>query len=115
LFSNDDISFHGPLVALINSDLSDRLTKLHHLAFDGLSVLIGLHLAAVLFYLHIKKNNLIRPMVTGYRDNAAGDSARGGGLIVFVVAIFIAAGVVCIASGALLPAPPPASVSVPAW
>ena len=114
LFANDDISFHGPLAALISSGVSDRITKLHHLGFDALFILIGLHIAAIFFYLHIKKTNLLRPMITGYTDNAAGDSARGGGVIAFVVAVLIAAGVVCAASGVFLPKPA-VDASTPNW
>lgn len=68
LFSNDDISFEGPLFSLVDKDLSDRLTSWHHQLSNVLLILIGLHVAAVLFYVLIKKNNLIKPMITGWKD-----------------------------------------------
>jgi len=119
LFANDDIAFRGPLFALVGKELSDRITGLHHLASNFLIALVVLHIATVMFYKHVKKNNLIRPMITGWKDVAdgAGESARGGGVVAFIVAVAIAAAAVYAASGALLPPPPPAPVSapVPAW
>jgi cytochrome b len=115
LFANDDISFHGPLFQLIDSGLSDRLTKVHHIVFDALTILIGLHIAAIVFYVRIKRNNILKPMITGYRDNAHGSSAQGGGVIPFLIAVLIAGSVVCIASGELLTAPVAQAAPAPSW
>lgn len=68
LFSNDDIAFNGPLSALISKKFSDRLTGVHHQLSNALLAFIGLHVAAVFFYLLIKKNNLIKPMITGWKE-----------------------------------------------
>ncbi len=68
LFSNDDIAFNGPLFVLVDKDLSDRLTSLHHQLSNLLLILIGLHVVAVFFYLLVKKNNLVKPMVTGWKE-----------------------------------------------
>lgn len=120
LFANDDIAFRGPLFALVGKELSDQITGLHHLASNLLIALVVLHVAAILFYRHVKKNNLILPMITGWKDVAdgQGESARGGGAIAFVVALVIALGAVYAASGAWLPPTPPAppaSAPAPAW
>ena len=50
LFANDDIAFFGPLYELVSKDVSNRLTGLHKLSSNLLLVLIGLHLAAIVFY-----------------------------------------------------------------
>lgn len=113
LFSNDDIAFVGPLFDLAGKDLSDRLTGFHHLFADGLIILIGLHVAAILFYAHVKKNNLVKPMLSGEKEGDA-PSAQGGGWLAFLVAVVIALAVVYAASGAWLPAPPPQPSSAPA-
>lgn len=108
LFANDDVSFTGPLYSLVTAAVSDRLTGLHHLAFDGLTILIALHVAAIAFYLRVKKVNLVRPMITGQADTDAVEAekpATGGGLLAFLLALTIAVGVVFCASGVLLPAP----------
>jgi len=65
LFANDDIVTDGPLVKWISKDLSDRMTGLHHVGFNVLLVLAALHIGGALFYLLVKKDNLIVPMFTG--------------------------------------------------
>ncbi|RZI41812.1 cytochrome B [Herbaspirillum sp. HC18] len=66
LFSNDDIANDGPLVKFISKDLSDRITWFHkEVSGTAIYVLVGLHLLAVAFYLFWKKQNLVRPMITG--------------------------------------------------
>jgi cytochrome b len=65
LFANDDIAFEGPLCALIDKELSDKLSGLHGLSVNVLLVLVVLHVGAILYYLLVKKNNLIMPMITG--------------------------------------------------
>jgi hypothetical protein len=51
-------------------------------------------------------------MITGWKDNAQGESARGGGIVAFAVAVVVAASAVYGASGVWLPAPPPAPKAV---
>lgn len=65
LFANDDIAFQGPLNAIVSESLGSKLTAWHHLVFNGLVGLIGLHLAAIVFHARIKNDNLLRPMITG--------------------------------------------------
>lgn len=120
LFANDDIAFHGPLFGLIGKDLSDRLTGIHELTSNALIALIVLHLAAIAFYGHVKKDKLIKPMISGWKDLQAGESgesATGGGAIAFTVALAIALAAVYGASGAWLPAPPPPAAvqTAPTW
>ncbi|PWC82296.1 cytochrome B [Azospirillum sp. TSH100] len=65
LFTSDDILVDGPLVHLISGATVALLSSLHRLLANGIFVLIGLHVAAVFFHLLVRKDNLIRPMVTG--------------------------------------------------
>lgn len=67
LFSNDGVKFHGPLALLVGSDISDALTSIHGWIFIVLLVLVWMHVVAVFFYLLVKDENLIKPMVTGYK------------------------------------------------
>jgi cytochrome b len=116
LFANDDIAFTGPLYALAGAELSERLTALHHLFADGLIGIVILHVAAIIFYVRIKKQNLVKPMLLGWKEGNAGETARGGGIAAFIVAIALAAAAVYGASGAWIPAPPtPAAVETPNW
>lgn len=66
LFSVDkDGLFEGPLAYLISLDASEEIADLHEDWFDVLLVLIGLHIAALLFYRLVLGKKLIRPMITG--------------------------------------------------
>jgi len=81
LFANDDISTEGPLAKLVSKALSDRITSVHHLNIMLLYALIALHLSAIAFYFFHKRENLVKPMLTGYKDaaTAAGDAAQARG------------------------------------
>lgn len=118
LFANDDITFNGPLYALVSKDTSDLLTALHHRSVWVLGGLIALHLAAIAFYVRVKKDNLVLPMLTGWKDEPAApaESARGGGVIAFAAALAIGLGAAWAATGALLPPPPPVpAAQTPSW
>jgi cytochrome b len=68
LFSNDDIFSEGPLVAFISKERSDWLTWLHtEVGALAVYFMIGLHIAAVLFYALVKRQQLVVPMLTGDR------------------------------------------------
>ncbi len=67
LFSNDDIFFDGPLAGFVGKDLSDVITGLHHQLFEILVILIGAHVVAVIVHWVFKRDNLIRPMVSGVK------------------------------------------------
>lgn len=116
LFGNDDIAFRGPLYELIGKDLSDRLTGLHKLSVNVLIALVTLHIVAIAFYVRVKKDDLIRPMLTGWKEVAPGEgaSASGGGALPLAVALLVAVTTVYGGSGAWLPTPPPPPVSAPA-
>jgi cytochrome b len=117
LFANDDIAFSGPLADLVGRDLSNRLSALHQLASNAMFALIGIHLAAIAFYASVKKDNLVKPMITGWKDGADGEHAAGGSLAGLVIALILAAAAVYGASGAWLPAPPPPppAAETPSW
>lgn len=116
LFSNDDIAFVGPLSNLVDRSLSNRLTGLHHLSANLLFALVGLHVAAILFYLHGKKENLLKPMFTGWKHVEEGESAQGGGFLALIVALAIAGAAVYGASGLWIPEPPPLpATEAPSW
>jgi cytochrome b len=115
IFANDDIAFDGPLAKLISKEFSDRLTGIHLFSINLLIALVILHLAAIIYYVGFKKDNLVKPMIIGWKDveSGAGESATGGGAIAFVVALAIALAAVYGASGAWLASLPAAPASVP--
>lgn len=119
LFANDDIAFSGPLSGLIGKEFSDRLSGLHERSANLLLALIALHVGAIAFYARVKQDNLVRPMISGWkeigleqRDSAT--PATGGGAIGFAVALLIALAAVYGGSGAWIPTPPPAATT-PSW
>ena len=120
LFSNDDIAFDGPLSGFIEKARSDSLTGLHHQLSNVLLVLLGLHILAIGFYLLVKKHDLIKPMLTGWKHaqgrHAAQRETRGGSPLGLAFALLVAVAAVYAASGKLLhertvPAAPPAAAS----
>ncbi|MBX3656306.1 MAG: cytochrome b/b6 domain-containing protein [Ramlibacter sp.] len=66
LVSDDEISFTGPLNRLVSSANGLAATWYHKEVGQWLVVVLAcVHVAAVLFYLWKKKDNLIRPMLGG--------------------------------------------------
>ncbi len=122
LFSNDDIAFRGPLFGLIDKDFSDTLTSFHRQIINGLIALIVLHLCAIAFYAHVKKDNLVKPMITGWKNVEPGQAShvlKGGGVIALAFALCAAVAAVYAGSGAWLhdakPETPAAAQQAPAW
>jgi cytochrome b len=99
LLGTDEISFTGPLAALVEEGTSLRLTGLHKQLTWLLFGLLAVHVLAILVYLAIKKNNLVKPMVTGWREVPAGESATKGSWTALVLALAAAAAAVYFASG----------------
>jgi cytochrome b len=66
LFASDEDGFYeGPLAFLVSADTSERVTDLHEDSFEILKILVGIHVAAVLFYRLVLGKKLIGPMITG--------------------------------------------------
>lgn len=65
LFSNDDGDTEGPLMHLVGKDRSDWLSHIHYLNFTAIEVVVVLHVLAIVAYAVLKRQNLVRPMVTG--------------------------------------------------
>ena len=92
LFGNDDIAFQGPLYPLVSKDTSDWVTGLHRKGFWLILLLITTHLAAIVFYLKMRGDNLIHPMITGRKSvtaAAADPEQRGGGTLALILALTV--------------------------
>jgi cytochrome b len=72
LFADDDIMLRGPYASMVGSEWSGFITKLHKWNSDLILILIGIHIAAILFYMFVKKDNLIKAMFTGKKSSADG-------------------------------------------
>jgi cytochrome b len=75
LFSNDDGDTEGPLMHLVSKEQSDWLSHIHHLNFIAIEVAIALHVLAIIAYAVLKRQNLVRPMVTGTKLMPVGAAA----------------------------------------
>lgn len=58
----------GPLSHLVSFDTGRVLAERHEQMFAILQLLMTLHVAAVFFYLVVKRNDLITPMINGGRQ-----------------------------------------------
>lgn len=75
LFSVDTDGIEsGPLAAYVSFDVGRVCARLHHLGFNLLLWVIGLHVAAVAFYLVWKRENLVGPMIGGSKRYAPGQA-----------------------------------------
>lgn len=125
LFTNDDIAYQGPFADWAGKELSDSFHSWHAWLQNGLLALVVLHVAAIAFYLRVKKQNLVKPMITGWTDDQPAPRAtepaprKGGGLVAFIVTALIAGAAGWAAAGGVLPAPEPApaqpAAASPGW
>lgn len=78
LFTSDDIVTDGPLFSKVSGSTAALLSTVHRTAIWVLLVVIAVHLLSTVFYLTVKRENLVTPMVTGRKQAAAADDAPGG-------------------------------------
>ena len=72
LFADSGYGDYGPLAKSVAAETSDRLTGLHHRNFNLILLAAGLHVLAVLAYRLVKRHDLLRPMLTGWKSLPAG-------------------------------------------
>lgn len=65
LFTTDDIFTNGPLVSKVSGKTAAFLSTVHRLGGKLLLALVAVHLAAVAFYTLVKKDDMIRAMLSG--------------------------------------------------
>src|SRR5262249_38992762 len=87
----------GPLSRFVSYDFAETAGDLHEDAFNLLLILIGVHIAAIAFYLIAKRANLIGPMITGRRKQGVSGPSNGLAKVPlwrFVLGVLIAGAVV---------------------
>ena len=96
LFAADEDGLEsGPLSHLVSGDTAERMAELHEKGFNLLLVLVALHVAAIAYYLIVRRNNLITPMVTGRTAAPPGTAdLRPAGALRFLIAAGSAAAAV---------------------
>ena len=94
LFSTDDVFVDGPLRHLVSHENSLFITGIHKTNLWILGGLVGLHLAAIAWYQFKRRENLLLPMITGWKRLEAEVAAeRNNRLLAIVLFGAIAAGV----------------------
>ena len=111
LFTSDDIVWAGPYNSAVSSALADKMGAIHHENYEILLVLVGLHLAAIIYYAIWKRQRLVPAMVTGLKpakEVPAGEAIPGSQLLkALIVALLCTAAVTVLVKKA--PEPPAAS------
>ena len=102
LFSNDEIATTGPLARYVSDETSIALMGRHRTIGDILLALVGIHVAAVLFHVVVKKEGLIRAMFNGKKDlppalASEADAARKASIPIGFIVISIAVATVAVA------------------
>ncbi|HKJ94537.1 MAG TPA: cytochrome b/b6 domain-containing protein [Gammaproteobacteria bacterium] len=63
----DDFFDEGPLNDYVSDDVVDLMNSWHHTLPDVILILVILHVAAIAFYWAWKRENLVKPMITGWK------------------------------------------------
>ena len=106
LFTEGEI-WAGPYASAVDSALVKKLDDIHHANFNYLLAAIGIHIIAVLFYLLVKKQNLISPMIMGCKDASLVPEAEAISGSKLLRAFFTLAVVAGFVYWLVLVAPPP--------
>jgi cytochrome b len=82
----------GPLSSHVSFETGRLCARWHHSIFTALQVFVGLHVAAVLYYVFVKKQNLVGAMFGGRRgyDSQPAEDVVFASRARFVVAVAIA-------------------------
>ena len=90
MFANDGTFIEGPWVKFVSSAISDRFSTFHY--YNGWLVvaLVAVHVAAVVFYLTVRRNDLITPMLTGDKLGLNAIPAEDGAAIRLRAAVLAA-------------------------
>lgn len=95
LASNDDGDTEGPYAAYVGKGWSDWASHIHSLTFTLIEIAVAAHVLAVLAYLVLKGQNLVRPMITGKKRLPGNMRApRMAHPLLALVLLLVAAGVV---------------------
>ena len=68
LFATDDIFIEGPLTHLVMYETASFLTFIHQTNFNILLACIALHLLAIAYHSCVKKEPLVKGMITGTKQ-----------------------------------------------
>ena len=91
---DEDALYGGPLSHLVSYETARTLAERHETVFWILVALIALHVLAILYYLLVRRTNLVTPMITGRKPAVEGEAALvPAPLWRLLVSIVLAAGI----------------------
>ena len=94
----------GPLAAYVSYETADWAREWHALLFNVILGVVALHVLAILFYLVVKRDNLVGPMVTGRKSfNEEVEAPRMASIANAVVGISLSAAIAWFVSKGLKP------------
>jgi len=76
LFIDDEVSFQGPLAKYVSSSVSSLLSGIHEGNQVVILMLIAIHIAAIIFYKKFKREDLIKPMISGDKEIDPSEEAK---------------------------------------
>ena len=90
---DEDGIYGGPLSDLVDYDFGRSLAEWHETIFYVLLGFIALHIAAILYYLLVQRDNLVTPMVSGRKPvEAPGEAMIPAPAWRFLIAAVLSAG-----------------------
>lgn len=98
LMSDDEMFLQGPLAQFVSYDTAYQATTYHSIIAKFIVGLVVLHLLAIVFYKVVKKQGLVRPMVTGVKTLSDDEKGRGQSIkdrhpIIAAIAIILSAAI----------------------
>lgn len=91
LYANDEIVNAGPLYGYVDDARSDEISRLHRQLSDWILIAAALHVAAALWYLVVRRENLIGAMITGYKRGVPSHAGIDGHRAWLAIALAAAA------------------------
>ncbi|WP_206482878.1 cytochrome b/b6 domain-containing protein [Thalassotalea sp. G2M2-11] len=95
LFMSDDVFSAGPYAGVLSGDMEGMVKFFHHNGFDFIVIISAIHIAAVFYYLLVKRQNLIKPMLSGkkHSQQIEADQAIGHSKLIKALLTAIAVGI----------------------
>lgn len=90
LFIWDEVFLEGPYYSAVSEATVDVMNTLHHKVFTAIKIIVGVHIAAIVFYAVYKKQKLVPAMVHGKKDTKAPGIDNSQLLLALVIALMSA-------------------------
>lgn len=91
--SVEDFGVEGPLFKHVSNAVADLFWKIHEINPGILITLVGLHVAAILFYRFVKREDLVTPMLSGTKHVSEAlpqHDAKGGSVLLGAAVLALA-------------------------